>query len=84
MELFDTVMDLSRGSHMRARSAAGAEDPHERGISNAEREKLNHADARLRSAGPLLSRTEWIVIGLLTLLALCVRFYRIERPSSVV
>ena len=26
----------------------------------------------------------WIVIGLLTLLALCVRFYRIERPSSVV
>lgn len=35
-------------------------------------------------AGPLVSRKEWIVVGFLMVLALCVRFHAIERPSSVV
>ena len=36
------------------------------------------------SPPPVVTRTEFFVLGILTLIALVVRFYHIERPSSVV
>lgn len=92
-------MDPTRGSTMRARQAAPADviDTHVEStadLSGAEREKLlqhptstpvRAADpAWAPRAGPLLARAELVVLGIVTLLAALVRFYHIERPSSVV
>ena len=38
----------------------------------------------LHRAAPVITRAELFLVGLLTLVALIVRFYHIERPSSVV
>ena len=42
------------------------------------------AQQMLHRAAPVITRAELFLVGLLTLVALIVRFYHIERPSSVV
>ncbi|WFD20093.1 dolichyl-phosphate-mannose--protein mannosyltransferase [Malassezia caprae] len=90
-------MDRTRGSTMRARQAAPADtdarvESAADALSSAETEKLlQHPGPPARAdpawaprAGPLLTRAELVVLVVVTLLAALVRFYHIERPSSVV
>ena len=42
------------------------------------------AQQMLHRAAPVITRAELFLVGLLTFVALIVRFYHIERPSSVV
>ncbi|WFD27379.1 dolichyl-phosphate-mannose--protein mannosyltransferase [Malassezia nana] len=84
---------------MRARQAAPAEDVEwcvqssaDAPMSGAEQEKWGphpsaaptRVDPPRSPRGGSLARAEWVVLAIVTLLAALVRFYHIERPSSVV
>ena len=93
-------MDRTRAPTMRARQGAAADmgarvdSAADASMSGAEREKLlqhpSSAPGRAADpawaprAGPILTRPELVVLAIVTLLAALVRFYHIERPSSVV
>ena len=93
-------MDLGRSSSsMRARPTSHSQDmgmkprKEKSRTSDSMPEKERESLGSLRETGdaaapvsppPVVTRTEFFVLGILTLIALVVRFYHIERPSSVV
>ena len=90
-----SLMDVGRGSSMRSRSSQPSQDLAQAHVNDKSRKHDSFtekeqaaasegAQQMLHRAAPVITRAELFLVGLLTLVALIVRFYHIERPSSVV
>ena len=90
-----SLMDVGRGSSMRSRSSQPSQDLAQAHVNDKSRKHdlftekeqaaaSEGAQQMLHRAAPVITRAELFLVGLLTLVALIVRFYHIERPSSVV
>lgn len=88
-------MGVGRTSSMRARSTQQSQDLGKAHVNEKSREYNSFtekeqaaasegAQQMLHRAAPVITRAELFLLGLLTFVALVVRFYHIERPSSVV